>query len=132
MKDTLPGVPTFPPPLVNALRTFAAVRFLLSVRGIYDDSDAIRTISLICKILVIDRVCISGCFLDTTIDGIVRHIVRFAFAITSRRRLLFAGSEPPSLTATAISRPITVKIFPFAASFLSFVLNIGELLNVLT
>ena len=33
-----------------------------------------------------------------------------------RDRLLF-GSGPPSLTATAISRPIMVKTLPFAASF---------------
>ena len=32
MKDTHPGVPTFPLPFVKALLTFAAVRFLLSVR----------------------------------------------------------------------------------------------------
>jgi len=45
----------------------------------------------------------------------------FAFAITSRRRLLFAGSgPPPSFTATASSLPSFVKIFPFAASFFSF------------
>ena len=43
-----------------------------------------------------------------------------ALAIISRRRLLLAGSGPPSFTATAISRPIIVKIFPFAASFFSF------------
>ena len=44
-----------------------------------------------------------------------------AFAITSRSLLLLAGSAPPpSLTATASSRPIFVKIFPFAASFFSF------------
>ena len=40
---------------------------------------------------------------------------------THLRRLLFAGSgPPPSFTATASSLPIFVKIFPFAASFFSF------------
>ena len=44
----------------------------------------------------------------------------FAFAMTSRNLLLLSGSGPPSLTATAISLPMTVKIFPFFASFFSF------------
>ena len=48
-------------------------------------------------------------------------LLDFAFAITSRNLLLLEGSElPPSFTATAISLPIFVKIFPFAASFFSF------------
>ena len=44
----------------------------------------------------------------------------FAFAMTSLSLLLLAGSGPPSFTAITISRPIIVKIFPFFASFFSF------------
>ena len=44
-------------------------------------------------------------------------LLDFAFAITSLNLLLLEGSElPPSFTATAISLPIFVKIFPLAAS----------------
>ena len=44
----------------------------------------------------------------------------FALAMTWASLKLLAGSGPPSFTATAISLPIMVKIFPFAASFFSF------------
>src|SRR5699024_4851984 len=47
-------------------------------------------------------------------------LLAFALAMTSRSLLLLAGSGPPSFTATTISRPIIVKIFPFLASFFSF------------
>ena len=43
-----------------------------------------------------------------------------ALAITSLSLPLLAGSGPPAFTATAISLPIIVNIFPFAASFFSF------------
>ena len=47
-------------------------------------------------------------------------LLALAFAITSRSLELLLGSAPPSLTATAISLPITVNILPLAASFFSF------------
>ncbi len=47
-------------------------------------------------------------------------LLAFALAITWASLKLFAGSGPPSFTATAISLPMIVKIFPFAASFFSF------------
>ena len=50
----------------------------------------------------------------------------FAFAMTSLSLLLLAGSAPPCFTASASSCPMTVKIFPFAASFFSFFALIFE------
>ena len=47
-------------------------------------------------------------------------LLAFAFAITWASLKLLLGSGPPSFTATAISLPRMVKIFPLAASFLSF------------
>ena len=47
-------------------------------------------------------------------------LLALALAITCASLKLLAGSGPPSLTATAISRPMIVKIFPLAASFFSF------------
>ena len=45
-------------------------------------------------------------------------LLDFAFAITSLNLLILEGSElPPSFTATAISLPIFVKIFPLAANY---------------
>lgn len=43
-------------------------------------------------------------------------LLAFALATTSLSLLLFAGSAPPSFTATAISLPRIVKIFPLAAA----------------
>jgi len=47
-------------------------------------------------------------------------LLALAFAITVASLKLFAGSGPPSLTATAISRPITVKIFLLQHHFFLF------------
>ena len=45
----------------------------------------------------------------------------FALAMTSFSLLFCAGSAlPPAFTAITISRPILVKILPFAASVLAF------------
>ena len=75
-----------------------------------------------CKVIALERTdTVAGMTTDdiAALKGVLKQFA-FAFAITSRSLLLFAGSGPPSFTATAISRPITVKILPFAASFLSF------------
>jgi len=48
----------------------------------------------------------------------------FALAMTSRSFPLLAGSGPPSLTATAISRPILVKTLARWLSVFSFFLLI--------
>ena len=50
----------------------------------------------------------------------------FAFAM-SLNFALFAGSEPPSLTATAISLPSLVNIFPSWHQPFLFVFYIGKL-----
>ena len=47
-------------------------------------------------------------------------LLALAFAMTVASLKLLAGSGPPSFTATAISRPMIVKILPLAASFFSF------------
>ena len=93
--------------------------FIIGQR-IYDDSDAVRAVSFVCKVFIVYRVGISRRFLIPRSIVSFGMLFAFAFAITSRRRLLLAGSAPPSFTATAISRPITVKILPFAESFFSF------------
>jgi len=58
--------------------------------------------------------------------GSTSKIFAFAFAMTSLSLLLLAGSAPPCFTASASSCPMTVKIFPFAASFFSFFALIFE------
>ena len=47
-------------------------------------------------------------------------LLALALAMASRSLELEAGSGPPSLTATEISRPHLVKILAFAPSVLSF------------
>ena len=47
-------------------------------------------------------------------------LLALAFAMTSNSLLFVDGSLPPAFTATAISLPILVNIFPFAASPLAF------------
>src|SRR5699024_580092 len=41
----------------------------------HDDRDSVRSISLICYMLVVIAVGISGSFFDAALDGIVRHVV---------------------------------------------------------
>ena len=85
------------------------------------DGDAAGAVTLIGDCLILGLVAALGA-LDNALDVIVGHAVGLALAIRAASLELEAGLPPPSLTATAISRPILVKTlararrsFPFYA-----------------
>ena len=120
MNDTQPLVPIFPPPFVKAFLTFAAALFLLSVSTSTITATPLGPYPSYVMASYVTPSPAPAAFLILLSIVSLGMLLAFAFAITSLNFPLLLGSGPPALTATAISRPIIVKIFPFAASFFSF------------
>jgi len=71
-----------------------------------DNSDAGRPVALIVYRLVIVLFLPAGSFFDYAVYILIWYIVGFAFTIRSASFEFEDASAPPSLTTTAISRPI--------------------------
>ena len=119
INDTQPGVPTLPPPFVNAFLMLDAARFLLSVKastmiavplGPYPSyvTDSKSDISVLAAFLIALSIVSLGILAAL-------HLVTTCLSL-----LLLLTSGPPSLTATIISLPSLVNILPLAASLAAF------------
>jgi hypothetical protein len=84
------------------------------------DGHAARPVAFIGDLIVMMLVSLASDFLMIRSILSLGTLLALAFAIISRSLLFVAGSPPPSRTATAISRPILVKMFARLESVASF------------